>query len=321
MSMVGQPDARLHADTGFAHEAFFYAGADQFRDAAISFIRTGLTADEDVLVMVPGAKVDLVRSALGRDGFRVTFADMTEVGRNPARIIPAWRAFVGRCAADGRRARAVGEPIWPGRTPAEFAECQRHEALLNLAFAHDRAMTLMCPYDVDALDPAVIAEARASHPVVTERGRQTASTAYAGLDGWRAVASDPLPEPPVVPEEFGFDLDGLRSLRSIAAERAAGFGLSDTRAGEFVLAVDELATNSVRHGGGSGTMRIWPDGWSLVCEIRDAGWIDEPLVGRVRPTLDHESGRGLWLVNQLCDLVETRSSATGNVIRLRVARR
>ncbi len=317
MSTIWQADAL----TRFAHEAFFYAGADQFCAAATSFIRTGLTADEDVLVMVPGAKVDLVRSALGSDGARVTFADMSQVGRNPARIIPAWREFVGRCASDGRGVRGIGEPIWAGRTPAEVAECQRHESLLNVAFAGDRAMTLMCPYDVDALDPALIDAARSSHPVVTEHGRQSDSGTYLGLDGWRFVGTEPLPEPAVAPEEFAFDLDQLRALRSLAARRAAEFGLSDDRASEFVLAVDEVATNSVRHGGGAGLLRIWPDGDSLVCEIRDTGRIEAPLVGRVHPTLDDEYGRGLWLVNQLCDLVETRSSAAGTVIRLRVARR
>ena len=68
--------------------------------------------------------------------------------------------------ARGRRLRGIGEPIWADRSPDELVECQRHEALLNLAFADAGDFWLLCPYDVDALDPDVIAEAHHSHPAV-----------------------------------------------------------------------------------------------------------------------------------------------------------
>lgn len=318
MSTVWQSEVPTRA-TSFRHEAFLYAGPDEFCDAAVSFIHEGLAADERILVMVPGSKIDLLRSAVGTHDHRVSYADMTEVGRNPARIIPAWREFAG---ADRRRMRGIGEPIWPGRTPAELAECQGHESLLNLAFGAHEPITLMCPYDVETLDPSVIAGAYASHSEVVSSDRHTAkSRSYTGFEGWRAINERSLPEPPVVPWEMEFDLDRLRDVRAIADRLAADFGLSDCRASEFVLAVDELATNSVRHGGGGGRMRIWPDADDLVGEIHDAGRVDQPLAGRVHPLLNDENGRGLWLVNQLCDLVETRSTPTGTTIRLRVSRR
>ncbi len=320
MSTIWQSDVPTRA-TAFHHEAFLYAGPDEYRDVAASFIHEGLAADERVLVMVPGSKIDLVRSAVGPYDPRVSYADMTEVGRNPARIIPAWREFVAT-SADGRRMRGIGEPIWAGRTPAELAECQGHESLVNLAFAAHEPMSLMCPYDLETLDPSVIAAAYASHPEVVSSDRTTAkSRSYTGLEGWRAVYERPLPEPSVAPWEMDFDLDRVREVRAVAARLAADFGLSDCPAGEFVLAIDELATNSVRHGGGGGRLRIWPDADDLIGEISDAGRIDQPLAGRVHPLFTDERGRGLWLVNQLCDLVETRSTPSGTVIRLRVSRR
>jgi hypothetical protein len=42
----------------------------------------------------------------------------------------------------------------------------------------------------------------------------------------------------------------------------------------------------------------------------------EPLVGRVRPTPDAQSGRGVWIANQLCDLVQIRSGRSGTVVRV-----
>ena len=83
-----------------------------------------------------------------------------------------------------------------------------------------------------------------------------------------------------------------------------------------MLAANEMATNSVLHGGGSGLARVWGENETLLCEIRDAGRIDNVMVGRVRPSRDEIDGRGVWMANQLCDLVQLRSSETGTVVRL-----
>jgi anti-sigma regulatory factor (Ser/Thr protein kinase) len=55
-----------------------------------------------------------------------------------------------------------------------------------------------------------------------------------------------------------------------------------------------------------------------VCEVRDGGQLSDPLVGRRRPSSDQIGGRGLWIANQLCDLVQVRSSDEGAVVRLNV---
>jgi len=83
-----------------------------------------------------------------------------------------------------------------------------------------------------------------------------------------------------------------------------------------VLAVNELATNSIRYGGGRGEMLLWREGQTLLCEIRDEGHITDPLVGRSRPAPEANNGRGLWLANQLCDLVQIRSSPAGSRVRV-----
>jgi anti-sigma regulatory factor (Ser/Thr protein kinase) len=63
---------------------------------------------------------------------------------------------------------------------------------------------------------------------------------------------------------------------------------------------------------------VWREKHALVCEVRDGGRLVEPLLGRERPRPEQASGRGLWLVNQLCDLVQMRSSPDGNVVRLQM---
>ena len=98
--------------------------------------------------------------------------------------------------------------------------------------------------------------------------------------------------------------------------RAAAVGLRPDRTGDLVAAVAEVATNSIRHGGGGGTLRIWRHEDALICEVTDPGHITDPLVGRRTPSPATETGRGLWLANQLCDLIQVRSSPVGTTIRL-----
>jgi anti-sigma regulatory factor (Ser/Thr protein kinase) len=308
----------LQTTETFRHEALLYAGEVGFLTGTLPFIREGVAADEPVLVVVSAARIGLLRSALGGDADRIAFADMAEVGANPARIIPAWRDFVAGHDVARRRARGIGEPIWTGRTPAELVECQRHEALLNLAFAGVPAWWLLCPYDTTSLGTEVLEEAWRSHPFVTEGGVGLGSTTYRGLEQAAAPFAAPLPDPPGQPSALGFEPASLAELRELVAGHAAAAGLDSDRSADLVLAVDEVASNSLRHGGGRGTLRIWREDGALVCEVRDAGRIEDPMAGRERPALDRDGGRGLWMVNQLCDLVQLRSFPSGAVVRLHV---
>jgi anti-sigma regulatory factor (Ser/Thr protein kinase) len=110
-------------------------------------------------------------------------------------------------------------------------------------------------------------------------------------------------------------------MRAFVGEQARDAGIEDIRRDDLLLAVNELATNSVRHGGGRGVLRAWSEVDTIVCEVRDSGRISEPLTGRVRPPAGRLNGYGLWLVNQVCDLVQVRVGDTGTVVRMRVRRR
>jgi anti-sigma regulatory factor (Ser/Thr protein kinase) len=300
----------------FRHEALFYAGRDDFVHRTGSFLRDAVEAEEPTLVVVDAAKIALLREELDGAAAGVRFADMAEVGTNPARIIPAWREFVTRSASIGRRVRGVGEPIWPERTAAELVECERHESLLNFAFAGSPSWWLVCPYDTEALDPAVVEEARRTHPFVLEDGVSRESTDYYGLTSIGAPFTEPLPEPPASALELPFGDGPLEALRFLVGRAAAEAGLVASRAADLVLAVHELATNTLRHGGGRGTLRIWREPDALLCEVSDAGRLDHPLAGRERPLAGQPGGRGLWLVNQLSDLAQIRCFEAGSVVRL-----
>ncbi|MEO8898740.1 MAG: sensor histidine kinase [Candidatus Dormibacter sp.] len=301
----------------FCHEALLYAGEEEFLRATERFILDGLQAGEPTLVVVGAAKIDALRAALPPCEDTVMFADMADVGANPGRIIPAWQEFVARYGSAGVRLRGIGEPVWTERGAAELVECQRHESLLNLAFADAAGFKLLCPYDVLSLGPAVLEEAERSHPIVRDGRTRRRSTTYADIDPGSTLDA-PLPEAPVDAREARFGPASLGSLRALVGREAARAGLLSGKIADMVLAVNEVATNSITHGGGSGRLRIWRESAALVCEVSDRGQVDSALVDRRRPDAQPDDSRGLWMANQLCDLVQLRSSSSGTTVRVHV---
>lgn len=300
--MVLRPD-------GFRHEAFGYDGIAAFVTRVADAALAGLAEGAAVLVLAPAERLGLVRDQLGADARHVDFRDVADVGRNPARIIPMWREWLDH--NEGRRCVGVAEPVYEGRRPSALVECHQYESLLNRAFAQVRWL-LLCPYAATHPE-SVLARARANHP-------WWEGAANPDFDDEVNTLAQPLPEPFGPTKLLRFALDSITGVREYVAGRARRLGLDAEAVERFALAVHEVMVNSVDHGGGGGMLRLWAEDDELVCEVRDEGVITDPLVGRRRPTVTQPRGRGMWMVNQLCDLVQVRSSASiGTIVRLRIA--
>ncbi|MDP1820465.1 MAG: sensor histidine kinase [Acidimicrobiales bacterium] len=299
----------------FVHDAFLYGSDEEYITRTTAFITEGLDAGEPVLVAVPPSRLELIEPNFARVASdELHFVRMDQMGRNPAWIIPAWADFADPFVAEGRPARGIGEPIWSERTPDQLVECERHEALLNVAFADAFGFTLLCPYDTRVLPEVVIDEAHRNHPTVSSVHGAEPSSAY-----WDAVPDwigTPLPPAPAHAQVVHFGVDELRMLRQRAAAAGHEVGLTAARCDDAVLAVTEAATNCIRHGGGSGSMAMWIEAGALIFEFRDKGRICDPLAGRRRPSTERFGGRGLWLMHQLCDLVQLRVLPDEQIVRL-----
>jgi anti-sigma regulatory factor (Ser/Thr protein kinase) len=300
---------------GFDHEALLYRGETEFVAGVLPFLQEGLERDEAVVVAEPAGRLALLRDALGADAGAVEFLDMAEIGLNPARIIGVWSAVVDRHLATGRGLRGVGEPAWHGRRPVELVECQLHELLLNHAFGAGPAWRLLCPYDEKNLPRTVLDGALTAHPVRATATERRSSDAYVP-DGYAAAFSAALSRPTDAVLRGGYGGGDVPATRRTVAQYARSCGLSPEQVDALELAASELATNSIRHGGGSGTLAMWLEGDGVVVEFTDAGLVLDPLVGRTMPSTGQKGGRGLYLVNQLCDLVQLRSSPSGTTIRI-----
>jgi anti-sigma regulatory factor (Ser/Thr protein kinase) len=111
----------------------------------------------------------------------------------------------------------------------------------------------------------------------------------------------------------------LSEVRVLAETQARSAGLAEDRIVDFVIAVSEIAANTVRHARTQGSIEIWSDAGEIICEMRDGGVITDPTAGLVPPAADANGGHGLWLVHQICDRVELQSDKNGTTIRLHMA--
>jgi hypothetical protein len=301
----------IRQHSSYRHEAFFYGGEDDFLAGLVPFVRDGLAADQPVMVAVRGDKLPPLRDALGSDGASVIFVDMVELGHNPARIIPGWRKFLDDFCRDSRPVRGIGEPIWSGRRPTEIIEAQLHEALLNVAVDPDTPMWLRCPYDVCALTDDELAEAARSHPILVDSDSLKGSRTYGGMQHVEDLFAAGLLEPE--PGTDGIALPaGPTEIAALIGKHAGAAGLNAERTWALSLAVRETTAAAVP----GCTLRVWAEPSALICEIRDPDPVDDPMAGRVRPRGAEPDARGLWLANQICDLVQVRSTPEGSTVRI-----
>ncbi|HZX04400.1 sensor histidine kinase [Kribbella sp.] len=285
----------LHgAPAGFEHDAFVHDSDADFVRRAAAFVSEGPAAGETVVAVLPPERIAVLREALGAAQHTVRFIDMTVAGGNPARLIPFWRDVLERHPGP---VRGLSEAAYPGRSAAAYDEVLLHEALTELAFATDGSFRMYCAYEATVgIDPT------AAHAGAGALAEKTFRTALDGV--------------PDRAERWDFGPDELGQVRQWLSGQAASHGVSRDRLDDLALALHEICTNSIRFGGGRGTLAVWIADGALICDVTDRGRIDDLLVGRVLPPLDGLGGRGVWLANQLCDLAQLRSGDDFTQVRL-----
>jgi anti-sigma regulatory factor (Ser/Thr protein kinase) len=297
------------------HEAWLYDDEQDMLEWSRRFVLDGLAAGDAVAVMLPPARLGALRSDLGEVADEVTWTDITEIGRNPARLTARWADALSQ--PDSGPIRGIVEPAYAGRTPDELEECEHHDALLD-GVLHGAEARIACPYNINELPVRTIDRALITHPAAVQGASSVPSGRYLGPGAVHAVLTDPLSPVPRDAGELAFGDDELLQVRRVARQYAHQSGLGGSGLDELVLAINELAANSVRHGGGHGVLRYWVEAGIPVFEVHDAGRITDPMLGRRCPPPTLPGGRGLWMVHHLCDLVQVRSSDEGTRVRVRV---
>ncbi|KLO46963.1 regulator of Sig8 [Mycobacterium nebraskense] len=299
---------------GFVHSALIYQSQQEYLDFVTRFVSDGLAMDEAVLVAVPSDKLALLHDAL-RAGSELSadlrMVDIAEVGRNPSRFMAMEGSFVDD--HPDQRVRIVSQLAWPGRTEEELVACVEHEALVNGAM-DGYQVTGLCLYDASRLDEDVLADARATHPLLWSGGAVQRSADYAP-DAALQRCNRPLPGNPGAVTYLVSKSADLSPARSFAVNYAGWVGLSQDGIEDLQLVATELASNSLMYTDGACQLAFWRDDDYLVCEARDTGCFEDPLVGRLDPGPCGPASRGLYLVNAISDLVRTHTTTSGTTIQ------
>jgi anti-sigma regulatory factor (Ser/Thr protein kinase) len=303
------------------HRALLADSPADLDGGAASFVAEGLRAGAGLLLAVP----DDVRARLrDRVGPALDEAAVLDPGRlysSPAWTVARLRREIEGRTAGGAPLRFLAAPGWLGRPPAEREAWMSTEAVANVAFTESAGapVELLCTYDASTAPADALEAAHQTHPEIVEGGRTRRSQAYTEPALFCTRHRDrPLPPLPEPVDEHAFDAATLAPLRRAVAAAATAAGVDPRRVPEVVLVVNEAATNSVRHAGGTGTARLAVTPDHLVCEVVDRGVIKEPFAGLLPPPRIGEGGYGLWLVHQLCELVQVRSGPFGSVVRMHI---
>ncbi|HZA10444.1 sensor histidine kinase [Mycobacterium sp.] len=303
----------------FVHPAIFYRSPQEYLNALVPFIVDAVDSGYPALVAVPESNLALLGGALGDTANDVMMLDMTRAGRNPGRILGGVLSAFADEHRD-RPVRMIGEPIWVGRTAAEYPACVQHEALINFGFGKHspfsgRDVTMLCAYDASSLEARVLSDARITHPVVWEDGSsQSLSPDYAPEEVL-ARYNEPLTNNPAAAAYAVQELTDLRRARTFVARYGQLFGLSPDRIVDLKVIATELATNSLQHTDNGCRLALWHHDGHVVCEARDTGHLDDPLAGRRPPSSATSGGRGLFVINALADLVRIHTHSDGTTIQ------
>jgi anti-sigma regulatory factor (Ser/Thr protein kinase) len=292
---------------GFSHTALLYRDRDEYLGGLARFAEAAAEIGAPLQAVLPGGGMD----ALAELPSCAMLADMTDLGRNPARLIVSGQTFVD--SHPGQHVCCVWEPVWPGRSSAELCEIARHEALSNLAF-NGEALTLLCMYDASTLSAELLRDIELTHPAVILGRQRLNSAGYLGPGRVPPRCDAPLPPPPADADSLVFT-DNLAEVRELSMRHAEAAGLSRARVNDLKLAISEVAANALGYARG-GVLQVWHRIGEVVCQVEDSGYIPDLLAGRRRKPADHAGGHGLWLVNLVCDLVERRTGPTGTMTRL-----
>ena len=301
------------------HDALIYGTDEALMETLVPWLQEGLERGDGALVATTAPHIEQFRDSLGSDEGSVSFFFADDWYVQPAQTIAAWQRLLVEAAANGvNHTRIVGEVRF-GATPDLQTSWTRYESALNAVFEHAPAW-IVCPYDARALPADVIDRAWRTHPTVwdstrhrSDRYELPARLLREIVEPGRAVTDPPTVDMPID--------ERLSETREAVRAVGHGAGLPGGRVEELVLAVSELAGNTVRHAGGGGRLALWITAEGVVCEVTDRGrGVQDPLAGLAPPAPSASAGMGLWIARQLSDSFAIGSDDEGTTVRIAVDR-
>lgn len=318
--MAGQADTdvEVRAASG-VHDALLYDSPEHLASIVVPFLKDGLSRGDVVVLATSGPAGRLLHDAVDGDPRMVLLDRSTTYRSRTPTALTSFRQLGDRRPESSAQVRVVGE-IDFGPTPRQWPEWQRYEAVLN-RYMH-AALWGLCIFDTQRLPQLLLDTAMQTHPHLATVSGRVANARF--TEPGRYLRSLQIPAEPLeatMPSLWITDVRDFAGLRRSVARELAALPDPDL-VGDFLLAMDEMTSNAVRHGGPPVSLRLWLAPDRVVCSIGDAGsgW-DDPFAG-YGPAHGSDlsrGGMGLWLARQLCDHVDVTSDGhDGSGVRIRL---
>lgn len=258
-------------------------------------------------------RASVLARAAGVHGSVIRFVEPADLYSSPNHTLNEMRDL----ADDDQRVRLIAEP--PARVPwwLEAEEWQRVNSLSN-TIVSELPITVVCLYDARRVGMKTIRQAERTHPHILTPGGPRRSGDYVDPADFAAECDRNEPVTPASAMQHAIRTPGdLASSRAMVREVATGHGVAAHRADDLAMAVNEIVSNALEHGGGVAQQRVWDEEHGLICEVSDPGsGFDDPFAGYRRPNAAGSRGRGLRMARQLCDLMRISSTSTGTRVWL-----
>ena len=305
------------------HAVGFHSSPAHLLRQLVALAGDALARGEQVALAVAPHTADALRRELDHDGpglHELTGGGRTGSGQTAAvaraRELRELTTGAGRVTVLAEHLRELDGP--DGSFWTEL------DAAVNVTLA-DLPVALTCFYPEMPLHLSILDGARCTHPQLLVDGELRHNPDH--RRPVEALVRHPVAPPELlgVPElHLRFQAWQLQDVRRAVRLLAVGCGFDQDRTDDVVLAVNEVATNAVEHGGATSPesgaeMTAWIQPDALVCEVHDPGALADPLPGLLAPHPSEPRGRGLWIARQLCDLLHVWADDDGTHVRIRAA--
>lgn len=303
--------------TDVYHSGLPYRDIEEFVDAALPYLRSGIHGGEAVIAVTSKRNLAALQSRLGSAAHHIDFFDHEQWYDSPARSLHRYLEYWNQRNHTGwMPLRILGEPMKPAHDSRDAQRWTAFENGIN-DLMKSMPVRMMCPYDL-TMPINSRANVEIAHPHIAYGSHVQPSGAFVPPQQFGALRNSmALAQPRGDVCEVAFDGDTMPALRAALAAFAAREALQRANRIDLYVAVGEAAANAVMHGGGGGVLRLWRDEREVVADVVSrAGGFNGTMGGYLPPPPFAESGRGLWVMRQLCEWVEIRSDADASTVRL-----
>lgn len=311
------------ATRGFPHSLLILDSGRSVRQVLAPAVRQALESSDGVVMAVGADTARLLRDELGGAAGQLEWRDTSAFYQRLGFAYEAFRRFLADAHAAGRRIHLFAEPDVAGDgddagTVDRPAAYLAYEAICNETYAV-YGCEVTCLWDARVHSAPTIDNVRLLHSHELGPAGREPSRGYAGARDYLASRNQlPLPLPAKVDWEMDLtSLNAIPLLRADLRDWARGRGFAPPAQAEVAMAVNEVATNALTHGKPPAAVRAWHDGDTVIVQVDDQGGNPLPATaGYVPPDGHYATPRGLWLVRQLADVMQTHTQGSTTSVRL-----